>query len=199
MFTGIIEGLGTVERVETRADGARLVVRAGDLLASACMGESIAVNGVCLTITALADGAFAADLSPETLRRSTLGGLRAGDPVNLERPLRVDQRLGGHIVQGHVDGVGTVTGVRPEGDGVRMHIALPAPLTPFAVEKGSVAIDGVSLTIAGVFDHEVAVALIPRTLAATTLGRRQVGEQVNVEVDILAKYVQRLLEGARGT
>jgi riboflavin synthase len=199
MFTGIVEAVGTVERAEPRAGGARLAVRAGPLIEGARIGDSIAVNGVCLTIAALAAGVFAADLSPETLRRSTLGELRGGDPVNLERPLRLEQRLGGHIVQGHVDGIGTVTGVSADGEGARMRIALPVALMRFAVDKGSVAIDGVSLTIAGVFDREVAVALIPHTLTATTLGRRQVGERVNVEVDILAKYVQRLLEGARGT
>jgi riboflavin synthase len=199
MFTGIIEALGTVGRVDSGAEGARLVVRAGAVIDDARIGESIAVNGVCLTITALNGGTFTADVSLETLRRSTLGGLRGGDPVNLERPLRVDQRLGGHIVQGHVDGVGTITGVRPEGDGIWMRLAPPAALLPLLVEKGSVAIDGVSLTVAGLADDGFAVALIPHTLAVTTLGRRRAGEQVNIEVDILAKYVQRLLEGARGT
>ncbi len=199
MFTGIIEALGTVERVDSGAEGARLVVRAGAVIDDARIGDSIAVNGVCLTITALNDGTFTADVSLETLRRSTLGGLRGGDPVNLERPLRVDQRLGGHIVQGHVDGVGTITGVRPEGDGIWMQLAPPAALLPLLVEKGSVAIDGVSLTVAALADGGFAVALIPHTLAVTTLGRRRVGEPVNIEVDILAKYVQRLLEGARGT
>ncbi len=199
MFTGIIEALGTVERVDSGAEGARLVVRAGAVIDDARIGDSIAVNGVCLTITALNDGTFTADVSLETLRRSTLGGLRGGDPVNLERPLRVDQRLGGHIVQGHVDGVGTITGARPEGDGIRMQLAPPAALLPLLVEKGSVAIDGVSLTVAALADGGFAVALIPHTLAVTTLGRRRVGEPVNIEVDILAKYVQRLLEGARGT
>ncbi len=198
MFTGIIEALGTVERVDSDAEGARLAVRAGAVVDRAHVGESIAVNGVCLTMTALNDGRFTADVSLETLRRSTLGGLHAGDSVNLERPLRVDQRLGGHIVQGHVDGVGTVVDVRPEGDGVWMRLASPAALLPFLVEKGSVAIDGVSLTVAGLADDGFAVALIPHTLAVTTLGRRRAGGQVNIEVDILAKYVQRLLEGARG-
>ena len=199
MFTGIIEALGTVKRVDSGAEGARLVVHAGAVIDDARIGESIAVNGVCLTITALNDGTFTADVSLETLRRSTLGGVRGGDPVNLERPLRVDQRLGGHIVQGHVDGVGTITDVRPEGDGIWMQLAPPPALLPLLVEKGSVAIDGVSLTVAGLADGGFAVALIPHTLAVTTLGRRRVGERVNIEIDILAKYVQRLLEGARGT
>ena len=199
MFTGIIEALGTVERSDGGAGNARLLVRAGAVLDGARIGDSIAVNGVCLTVTSLNDGRFTADVSLETLRRSTLGGLHTGDRVNLERPLRVDQRLGGHIVQGHVDGVGTIVDVRPEGDGVWMRIAPPVTLLTFLVEKGSVAIDGVSLTVAGLADDGFAVALIPHTLAVTTLGRRRAGEQVNIEVDILAKYVQRLLEGARGT
>jgi riboflavin synthase len=202
MFTGIIETLGTVERLDAAAkggaEGARLIIAAGPLLEGVGVGDSIAVDGVCLTVTALRSHSFTADVSLETLRRSTLGDLRVGDHVNLERPMRLDQRLGGHIVQGHVDGVGTVTAARPEGDGVWMEIAPPASLLPFLAEKGSVAVDGVSLTIAGLSRDAFAVALIPHTLAVTTLGRRQTGGRVNIEVDILAKYVQRLLEGARG-
>jgi riboflavin synthase len=197
MFTGIIEALGTVERLD--ADGTQLRIAAGSVLEGGRVGDSIAVDGVCLTVTAITGDDFTADVSLETLRRSTLGGLRAGTHVNLERPVRLDQRLGGHIVQGHVDGVGEITSVRPEGDGVWMEIAPPASLLPFLAEKGSVAVDGVSLTIAGLSRGAFAVALIPHTLAVTTLGRRQTGGRVNIEVDILAKYVQRLLEGARGT
>jgi riboflavin synthase len=198
MFTGIIEELCVVQSLTGGPDGARLVIRAGALLDGACVGESIAANGVCLTIVALQDAAFAADLSVETLRRTTLGGLRAGDPVNLERPLRLDQRLGGHIVQGHVDGVGTITATRPEGEGVWMEIAPPPELTSYLAEKGSVAVDGVSLTVATMAHAaRFAVALIPHTLAITTLGRRRAGDQVNIEVDILSKYVERLLEGVQ--
>jgi riboflavin synthase len=155
------------------------------------------VSGVCLTIVALGGDEFSADLAAETLRRTTLGELGAGDAVNLERPLRFDQRLGGHVVQGHVDGVGTVTSVAPEGDGVWMDIEAPAALRRYIVEKGSIAVDGVSLTVARVADPRFAIALIPHTLAATTLGVRRPGDRVNVEVDVLAKYVERLLEGAR--
>jgi riboflavin synthase len=204
MFTGIVEELGEVGGLEGHAGGAHLRVRAGALLASAGPGEirpgdSIAVSGVCLTITALDGGTFAADLAVETLRRTTLGSLRPGDVVNLERPLRVDQRLGGHIVQGHVDGVGTITVVRSEGEGVSMEITPPPTLMPYLAEKGSVAVDGVSLTVAGLPGGDrFAVALIPHTLAVTTLGRKVLGDQVNLEVDILAKYVERLLEGVRG-
>ncbi|MDR7481508.1 MAG: riboflavin synthase [Armatimonadota bacterium] len=200
MFTGIVEALGEVVTVEpaTGGGGARLRVRAGGLAEGARAGDSIAVDGVCLTITAQDGGVFTADLAAETLRRTTLGRLRPGDRVNLERPLRVDQRLGGHIVQGHVDGVGTVAAVRPEGDGAWMEITPPPALLRYLVEKGSVAVDGVSLTVAALpAPDRFAVALVPHTLAATTLGRRRPGDAVNLEADILAKYVQRLLEGAR--
>jgi len=197
MFTGIVEGLGEVLSVDRTAEGGRLRVRAGTLLAGAQVGESIAVSGACLTMAVLDGEAFTADLAAETLRRTTLRGLRPGDPVNLERPLRLDQRLGGHIVQGHVDGVGTVTAVRREGEGLWMEIEPPATLMPYLAAKGSVAVDGVSLTIARLSGEAFAVALIPHTLAVTTLGRRQTGDQVNLEVDILAKYVERLLEGVR--
>jgi riboflavin synthase len=199
MFTGIIEEMGEVLSVEHRPDGARLRIRAGRLLDGARIGESIAVSGVCLTMVTVAPGEFEADLAAETLRRTTLGMIRPGDQVNLERPLRLDQRLGGHIVQGHVDGVGTITGIKPEGDGLWMEIAPPADLTRYIAEKGSVAVDGISLTVAGILEGGgFAVALIPHTLAATTLGGARVGGHVNLEVDILAKYVERLLEGARG-
>lgn len=199
MFTGIIEEMGEVLSVSHHQDGARLRVRAGALLDGARIGESIAVSGVCLTMVKVAPGEFEADLAAETLRRTTFWMVQPGDGVNLERPLRLDQRLGGHIVQGHVDGVGTVTGIRPEGDGIWMEIAPPADLARYIAEKGSVAVDGVSLTVARALEGgKFAVALIPHTLAVTTLGRARVGGHVNLEVDILAKYVERLLEGARG-
>ncbi len=198
MFTGIIEEMGEVLAVETLTDGARLRIRGGALIDGARVGESIAVSGVCLTMVSLAPGEFAADLAAETLRRTTIGGLQPGDPVNLERPLRLDDRLGGHIVQGHVDGVGTISAVAPQGDGIWMEIAPPPPLLLYIAEKGSVAIDGISLTVAKVLDGErFAVALIPHTLAVTTLGRRSAGDRANIEVDILAKYVERLVEGVR--
>ena len=195
MFTCIVEELGAVDSVSGYAGGARLRVKAGAVLAGARVGESIAVNGVCLTIVEHQDRVFAADVSVETLRRTTLGTLRAGESVNLERPLRFDQRLGGHIVQGHVDGVGVIAALRPEGEGIWMEIAPPPGLMPYLAEKGSVSVDGVSLTVAQIAGDRFAVALIPHTLAATTLGRRAAGDRVNIEVDILAKYVERLLEG----
>jgi len=199
MFTGIIEEMGEVLAIESFPDGARLRIRAGALIDGARIGESISVSGVCLTMVAVDRNEFAADLAAETLRRTTLGTLRPGDPINLERPLRFDDRLGGHIVQGHVDGVGTITVVKPEGDGIWMEIAPPLALLPYIAEKGSVAVDGISLTVANVLpDGRFAIALIPHTLAVTTLGRQGVGDPVNIEVDILAKYVERLLEGVRG-
>lgn len=199
MFTGIVEELGTVTSLEASPAGMRLVVRAGDVVAGAGAGDSIAVNGACLTIVDLNSGMFATDLTAETLRRTTLRSLRPGDRVNLERPLRLDQRLGGHLVQGHVDGIGRITAREPDGNGVWMEIAPPGGLMRYLAEKGSVAIDGVSLTVAGIQDgSRFAVALIPHTLAVTTLGRRGCGNEVNIEVDILSKYVERLLEGARG-
>jgi riboflavin synthase len=198
MFTGIIEEMGEVLSVEHRPDGARLRIRAGRLLDGARVGESIAVSGVCLTMVKVGPGEFEADLAAETLRRTTLWTIQPGDRVNLERPLRLDQRLGGHIVQGHVDGVGTIAAITPEGDGIWMEIVAPANLARYIAEKGSIAVDGISLTVAGVGeDGRFAVALIPHTLSVTTLGHARVGGQVNLEVDILAKYVERLMEGVR--
>lgn len=201
MFTGIIEALGEVAGLERSPNGggtARLSIRAGALLDGMRVGESIAVDGVCLTVAALDGDVFIADLSAETVRRTTLGLRQSGDPVSLERPLRLDQRLGGHIVQGHVDGVGMVAQVQRDGASTWMEIIPPVALLSYLAEKGSVAVDGVSLTVAGLPSPDrFAVALIPHTLAVTSLGRRHPGDAVNLEVDVLIKYVQRLLEGVR--
>ncbi len=194
MFTGIVEELGTVRRVAPHATGARLEIEASTVLDGAAIGDSLAVNGCCLTVVEHGPGWWAADAVEETLRRTSLGELRPGDPVNLERPVRLADRLGGHLVQGHIDGVGRVVerATGPDGSAL-VHIAMPAPLLRYVVEKGSIAVDGVSLTIVAVERDRFSVALIPHTLAVTTLGSKSVGASVNLEVDLIAKYVERLL------
>ncbi len=200
MFTGLVEALGHVEAVAPRGDGRRLVLRVPtDLTGEVTVGESIAVSGVCLTVIAVESRRLAFDLAEETLRVTTLGELAPGDPVNLERPLRVGARLGGHLVLGHVDGVGRVTGVRPEGSGRRLTVAVPPALRPLLIPKGSVAVDGVSLTVAELGEAEFGVALILHTLAVTTLGTQRVGGRVNLEMDVLGKYVRALMSAGDGT
>ena len=196
MFTGIVEALGRVGAAETGAAGGRRLRiavpdEAGWRLAP---GESVAVSGVCLTVVDPSPGRLAFDLAEETLRVTTLGGLAAGDLVNLERPLRLDARLGGHLVLGHVDGVGRVTAVKPEGDGARLEVEAPAGLRPLLIPKGSVTVDGVSLTVAAIEHGAFAVALIPHTLLVTTLGRRRPGDPVNLEMDVIGKYVRGFVE-----
>ena len=196
MFTGLVEDLGTVAAVDATADGARLTVRsrlAGEL----GEGDSVAVNGVCLTAVAVGDGSFGADVMHETLRRSSLGEARQGARVNLELALRADGRLGGHVMQGHVDGVGTIEAVRQDGFARVVTISADAALLRYVVEKGSIAVDGVSLTIASVDEDGFDVSLIPETLERTSLGAAAPGTPVNLEVDILAKYIEKLLPGAR--
>jgi riboflavin synthase len=202
MFTGIVEDLGTVDGVEPLDAAARLSI-SGSSLDDVRPGDSISVNGVCLTAAEVRDGAFTADVMAETLRRSTLGELQAGAKVNLERAVTPTTRLGGHLVQGHVDGVGTVVARRPAAHWDEVDLELPADLAKYVVEKGSISLDGISLTVASVDDARITVSLIPETLARTTLGSRTVGDHVNVEVDVLAKYVERLLaaratDGSRG-
>jgi riboflavin synthase len=189
MFTGIIEELGSViERA-----GGRLRVECRTVTVDSPVGASIAVNGVCLTVVERAQGCVAFDLSSETLKRSALGNLAAGDPVNLERAVTFATRLGGHLVQGHVDGVGEVASIDPRDGGTRMTFRVPGDLSRYVVEKGSVAVDGVSLTAVSVDGDGFDVALVPHTLRATTLGTVSVGDAVNLEVDVMAKYVERLL------
>ena len=192
MFTGIVESTGIVRALTARDGDAKLVVEAGAFLDGARIGDSIAVSGVCVTITRTGGPLFEADLGAETLRRTTLGQLRAGASVNLERPLAVGDRLGGHIVQGHVDGVGRVAERRREGEGWWVEITLPPGLARYVVEKGSIAVDGVSLTVASIAADRFAVSLIPHTCAATTLGGLRDGALVNLEVDVIAKHVERL-------
>jgi riboflavin synthase len=213
MFTGIVEGQGIVAELRAAADGsgAALRIDAPWLVGQLSTSDSVAVHGCCVTVTATTGAGFAADLVAETLRRTALGGLRQGEPVNLERPLAADGRLGGHVVQGHVDGVGRVLARDPVGDGVELRVGLDEALARYVVVKGSIAVDGVSLTVMSMSTGEAntappdppwgpgpdrpwfSVALVPHTLAVTTLGRRQPGDAVQLEVDVLAKYVERLL------
>ena len=199
MFTGIVEELGRVVEVTALGDDSARLVVAGDVVtADATHGDSIAVNGVCLTVVDLSGGSFSADVMAETLHRSALGGLKPGDPVNLERPMAADGRFGGHIVQGHVDGVGRIRARRPNENWELVEISMPADLARYLVEKGSITVDGVSLTVVEVVDGDepwFSVSLIPTTLSATTLGSRQVGDAVNLEVDVIAKYVERMVGG----
>lgn len=194
MFTGIIEELGTIDAVSGNTDLRRFRIRAPRTSAELAIGSSVAVEGVCLTVVELDDGGFTVEAVPETLARTTLGMRDRGDRVNLERPLAASGRFDGHIVQGHVDGVGEVMAVFADGDNRRLRIRPPAGLLRYVVEKGSVTVDGVSLTVAALTAEDFEVALIPHTLAVTTLGDRVAGDGVNLEVDILAKYVERLLE-----
>lgn len=195
MFTGIVEDVGTVASLEESNEGGRsMTVETGLDLGALEIGASIAVDGVCLTVTSLEEETFAVDLSPETLQRSTLSGRSVGEGVHLERPLRVGDRLGGHFVQGHVDGVARVSDRRRDGDGWRVTLEAPERLGRYLVEKGSVAIDGVSLTIADRSGASFAVAIIPHTAAETKFGDLSVGTEVNLEVDMLGKYVERLMQ-----
>lgn len=205
VFTGIVEELGEVVALEELGDSARLTVRGRMVTADASAGDSIAVNGVCLTVAGLSDGAFSADVMGETLRRSSLGSLVQGSAVNLERPLRLDGRLGGHLVQGHVDGTGTITERRPGEHWDVMRISVPPTLARYVVEKGSITVDGVSLTVSALSGVSppaepdwIEVSLIPETLGRTTLGIKQAGETVNLEVDMIAKYVERLVGTGHG-
>lgn len=193
MFTGIVEELGEVVAVTPQREAARLSVRGPVVTGDAKHGDSISVNGVCLTVVAVDGDVFTADVMAETLRRSALGGLAAGDQVNLERAAAVGSRLGGHIVQGHVDGVGTVLAREPAEHWEAVRFALPEGLRRYVVEKGSITVDGVSLTVVAVDDDSFEVGLIPTTLAVTTLGVRKLGDSVNLEVDVIAKYVEKML------
>jgi riboflavin synthase len=192
MLTGLIADVGTVESAERTEEGARLCV-ATRLATELAEGDSVAVNGACLTAAAVADGSFEADVMNQTLAVTSLGPLESGDPVNLELALRASDRLGGHIVQGHVDGTATVVSVREDGIAQRVVVELPAELGRLVVERGSIAFDGVSLTVAAVTAEGVEVSLIPETLERTNLGSAEPGRVVNVEVDVVARYVERLL------
>ena len=192
MFTGIIEELGTVDSLSPGTDPARLRIRSPHVLEGIALGDSIAVNGCCLTVSAHEGELWSADVITTTLAATTLGELAPGDRVNLERCVRADGRLDGHIVQGHVDGVGEVVGREEDAGTTLLRLALPGGLARYVVAKGSLAVDGVSLTVAAIDGDEVTLGLIPETLERTTLGRRGLGDRVNLEVDVLAKYVEKL-------
>ncbi|MGV0834543.1 riboflavin synthase [Mycolicibacterium thermoresistibile] len=196
MFTGIVEELGEIVGREDLADAARLVIRGPVVTADAGHGDSIAVNGVCLTVVEVSDGAFSTDVMGETLDRSSLGALRVGSRVNLERAAAVNSRLGGHIVQGHVDGTGHVISRTPSEHWEVVRIALPTALSRYVVHKGSITVDGVSLTVSDLGSDWFEVSLIPTTLGLTTLGTAEVGARVNLEVDVIAKYVERLMDSS---
>lgn len=196
MFTGIVEELGELVAVETQGDSARLTIRGPLVVQDAVHGASIAVNGVCLTVVELKDDTFTADVMKETLDRTSLGALQTGSPVNLERPVRLADRLGGHLVQGHVDGVGTVAAREPGERWEIVKISMPPELGRYIVEKGSITVDGISLTVVDAGAEHFTVSLIPATLELTTLGRKGIGEPVNLEVDVVAKYVEKMI-GAR--
>lgn len=201
MFTGLIETIGTIEEIEVLGEARKIRIRLADdeYLRDAQIGESIAVNGTCLTVTEYSQNSFAVDAVEETLRRTTLGKLKIGDRVNIERALKANARLGGHIVQGHVDGVGAIVNVREEGEGWWITFEPPFELMKHIVEKGSICIDGVSLTVANVAYSKFSVALIPHTREVTTAGEWEVGKAVNLEVDVIAKYVERLMVWQQST
>ena len=194
MFTGLVADLGSVIGIERSGEGVRLAIEADGLLGELHEGDSIAVNGVCLTAVEVAERYFTADVMNETLARSSLQEIAIGSPVNLELPLRATDRLGGHVVQGHVDGVGAIDEVREDGFSRRVRVRAPADVLRYVVEKGSIAVDGVSLTVAAIDEDSFTVSLIPETLERTSLGSAQPGAPVNLEVDVLAKYVEKLLK-----
>lgn len=192
MFTGIIEEIGTVRRIEHGAKGARLTIQAKTVLEDTRIGDSIATNGVCLTVVSMTDDSFSADVMAESLRRSSLGTLQGGSPVNLERAMAANGRFGGHIVSGHIDGTGTIASQKREDNAVWVKVKTPAPLLRYIVEKGSIAIDGVSLTVAAVTDTDFSVSIIPHTGAQTILLGKKPGDPVNLECDVIGKYVEKL-------
>ena len=193
MFTGIVEALGTIRNIRHLSEGAALEIQASDVLTDAEIGDSIAVDGVCLTVRTLTSETFSADISAETLRRTTLGERKVGEQVNLERSLRLSDRLGGHLVLGHVDEVATISGWKDEGDASLMRVTMSGNIRRYIAYKGSVTVDGISLTVSGIHGDTFEVALIPHTKQVTTLGAKGTGANVNLEVDIVARYIESLL------
>lgn len=194
MFTGLIEEIGYIDKVISQNSGGQLVIQAKTVQEGAKLGDSIAVNGVCLTVTNLTKTSFTADVMPETLKRSNLGQLQKGSPVHLERAMAANGRFGGHMVSGHIDGTGTIASKKQEGNAIRLFIYANAALLQQIIEKGSIAIDGVSLTVISVDKEQFSVGIIPHTGTQTTLLNKQIGDPVNLETDIIAKYIQRFLE-----
>lgn len=193
MFTGIIEGLGTLARVQSVGQGKRLAIEAGFSLESTKIGDSIAVNGACLTAVTLAKNRFEVDVAPETLQRTILGQAKIGDRVNLERALRLSDRLDGHLVSGHVDGVGSISNRNALANAILITVAVPPPLTRYMIEKGSVAVDGVSLTLNKVGSDFFEVSIIPHTAGLTTIGFKKPGDRVNIETDLIGKYIEKFM------
>ncbi|WP_313528253.1 riboflavin synthase [Anaerotignum sp.] len=193
MFTGLIEEVGFLDKVTSQKSGGQLVIQAKSIQEGTKLGDSIAVNGVCLTVTNLTQNSFTADVMPETLKRSNLGQLQKGSPVHLERAMAANGRFGGHMVSGHIDGTGTIQGKKQEGNAIRLFIGAHENLLNQIIEKGSIAIDGVSLTVISVDKEHFSVGIIPHTSTQTTLLNKRIGDQVNLETDIIAKYIQRFL------
>ncbi|MBO4876688.1 MAG: riboflavin synthase [Ruminococcus sp.] len=196
MFTGIIEEVGSVISVTRNGTSSNIRIRASKVLEGTSLGDSIAVNGVCLTVTAMGSDWFQADVMNETLSRSSLGSLRSGSPVDLERAMAADGRFGGHIVSGHIDGTGTISDIRNDGIAVWYTVSAPSQILRYIVEKGSIAIDGISLTVAKLTDRDFSVSIIPHTAACTVLSQRKTGDTVNLENDIIGKYVEKLMKPA---
>ena len=194
MFSGIIETVGRVRTVRSGEGGARIATEAGGLLDGVKLGDSISINGACMTVVEFAGQVFEADVSPESLRMTNLGGLKAGDGVNLERALALGDRLGGHMVTGHIDGLGEIRGRRADGDSIWLTVAAPPEVMRYIVFKGSVAVDGISLTVAACDEDSFSIAIIPHTSEATTLTEKKDGEAVNLEADLIGKYVEKLLD-----
>jgi riboflavin synthase len=195
MFTGLIQDIGKIQSVDRRGEGISLTISTQLDLSAAKIGDSISVDGVCLTITKLSGRTFSAEVSPETLRRTTLYTAREGQPVNLEMALKMSDPLGGHLVSGHVDGTGEIIETVPEGNSIRYRFWVPAEISRFLIEKGSVAVDGISLTVVECHDQEFSVSVIPHTARATTLGKKKSGDRVNLENDMIAKYVEKFVQG----
>ncbi len=194
MFTGIIETMGIVRHMSDGEGARRLRIESSEVSPGLKIGDSISINGTCLTVTELGNDGFVVEAVPETLRLTNIGDLSAGDHVNLERPMPADGRFDGHIVQGHVDGVGVVESIAPEGDGSRLRVLYPAELRRYLVHKGSITVDGISLTVAALDDDAFEIAIIPHTLEVTVVGKRRPGDRLNLEVDVIAKYVERMME-----